>query len=238
MGAPPLLASLLLLALAPSPSRSAPFSIDAFGAVAGLDTHAQALLNGAAFAAALSAANASSSVGDSRAVLVPADRVYSFLPAVQTFGRVSDVVVYIEGALNLSTANLTLFPGWPNPYAMLDFTGCRNLTLVSETGRGLVNGRGNAWWWYTLLVADHRNNLLHTSLCTDMTLRGLSFLNAPQYHVLLDGAVNVEVSGVTVLVDIDDQLDVYRYIGAVAKPRDAGAAGPAEATGCKIQWPA
>ncbi len=150
----PLLAA-LLLALLPSPCTSSPFSIDSFGAIAGLDTHAQALLNGKAFAAALSAALAAPSAAD-RAVLVPAGSVYSFLPSTPTFQAVRNVTIFLEGTLNVSTANFwdgaNGFPGWPNVWPVLSFSNCADLHIVSETQAGLVNGRGNLWWWYTILL--------------------------------------------------------------------------------------
>jgi hypothetical protein len=45
----------------------------------------------------------------------------------------------------------------------------------------------------------------------------MNFLNGPQYHVWISDSTNVNVNGVTVLVDIEDQLDVYRYIGGSEK---------------------
>ena len=125
---------------------SAPFSIDAYGALPGIDTHAQALLNGQAFASAVAAANASADPA-SRAVLVPAGNVYSFLPAVPSLSGVADVIIYIEGGLNVSTADFsTSYPGWPNPWSPISFSDARNLSLISTTQRGVINGRGNAWW--------------------------------------------------------------------------------------------
>ena len=45
----------------------------------------------------------------------------------------------------------------------------------------------------------------------------MNFLNGPQYHVWISDSTNVNVNGVTVMVDIEDQLDVYRYIGGSEK---------------------
>ena len=44
-------------------------------------------------------------------------------------------------------------------------------------------------------------------------LDGVTFLNSPTWHMFLSAQTNATVRGVTVLVDIEDQLDVYRYIG-------------------------
>jgi hypothetical protein len=202
---------LLAVCLAAVATAQSCHDIEGYGAIAGIDSHAQALVNGQAFAEAVAAANASAS--GARCVLV-GQRVYAFLPAVSNFAGVSFVTVYLEGTLNVSTANFsTSFPGWPDPWAVLSFSHSVSLSFVSTTGRGLVNGRGNAWWWYTILVADHRNNLLTTNACVNTTVQGITFLNSPQYHLGLWDSVGLTVQGVTVLVDIEDQLNVFRYLG-------------------------
>ena len=192
-----------------------PISIEDYGAVAGIDTHAQALLNGAAFTAAVAAANSSSG---ERSVLVPAGRVYSFLPSVPAHVGLVNLTVYIEGELAVHTANFSApapggYPNYPNPWNPLAFTNSVNLNLLSAGGRGLVNGRGNLWWWYTILVADHRANLLEIDGSVNLRIEGLTFLNSAAWHVNLGGALNASVSGVTVRVDIEDQVSVLRYIG-------------------------
>jgi len=189
-----------------------PFNIESFGAIANIDTHAQALQNGAAFNLALQAA-LNSTNSTTRAVLVPA-KIYSYLPTVSSWNNVQDITIFIEGTLNVSTANFSSsFPGWPNPYPVLSFSTCSNLNIISTTQKGLINGRGNLWWWYTIFIGDHRNNLLYVDSCTNMVLAGITFLNAPQYHVNLRDMFGVQVYNVTVLVDIEDQLNIYRYLG-------------------------
>jgi len=142
-------AALAAALLAAAVRAQQPYSILDFGAVAGVDSDAQALRNGAAFAAALAAANASSAVGASRAVLVP-QGVFAWLPPVAQFSNVVNVTFYLEGTLNASTANFsTVWPGYAenNCWHMLSFESGVGLRFISETGKGLVNGRGNAWWW-------------------------------------------------------------------------------------------
>ena len=220
----PVAATAALLLLATHHCASAqPHSIETYGAVAGVDTHAQALINGQAFWSAVAAAN-TSSIASRRSVLVPAAKVYAFLPASPWLDGVRNVTIYLEGTLNVSTANFSAgggggYPGWPSPYPALPFRRCADLAIVSNTGGGLVNGRGSVWWWYTILVGDHRSNLLEVDGCERFALRGVAFLNAPQYHVNLHDHVNSSVSGVTIMVDLDDQLDVYRYVGGYAGGR-------------------
>ena len=192
-------------------SAQSSYSIDDFGAVPGVDSFTVAVKNGAALALALAAANSSQT---RRSVLVPQDKVYAFLPAQSSFDNVKNVVVYLEGTLNLYTANFTkVYPNYPNPWVPIRFHYCENLSIISTTGKGLLNGRGNNWWWYAILVSDNRPNLLEVDTCTNFVLDNVSFLNSPAWHVWLPSQTNASVAGVTVRVDIADQLDVYRYIG-------------------------
>jgi len=221
----------LVLSLIAS-AAGAPFSIADFGAVAGVDTHAAALQNGAAFARALAAANASSAPA-ARAVLIPPG-VWSYLPAAPSFDRVSNVSIFVEGTVNVSTANASaLYPGLRNgtgsPWSPFGFRDCAALRIVSESGEGLINGRGNAWWWYTILTNAPRPNLLDVGGCAGLELTGVSLLNGPQYHAFLMDASGVLVQRVTVMVDVEDQLDVYSYVGAFEDAADARAGEDAAA---------
>jgi hypothetical protein len=197
-------------------AQSSPFSIVDFGAISNVDTHSQALENGVAFAKAIAAANASTSF-DTRAVIIPSG-VFSFLPATPSFNSLHNLTIFIEGTLNVSTVNVTSnYPGLINgssPWSPLGFRYCSNLRFLSQTGNGVVNGRGNVWWWLTILTNVARPNLLDVYMCDNLEVGGISFLNAPQYNVFLMEQTNCYVHGVTVMVDIEDQLDVYRYIGA------------------------
>ena len=189
------------------------WSIDAFGAVPSLDTPAQATANGHALAQALAKANQS----DVRSVVIPAGAVYSYLPSAPDVPGLSNVTLCVEGTLRLYTANFSsVFPGWPsNPWDMLSFSGCNKLRIVSETGGGLVDGRGSEWWWYKLLHGGQRPQLLVAGGCQDMELTGVGFLNAPNYHVSLRDQLRLTIRDVTVLVDLDTQVEVLAYAHGV-----------------------
>jgi hypothetical protein len=227
-----------LLLFLHSCSTAAQQSIDSFGAIPGINLHSIALTNGLALAKAIAAANSSTSVGLDRTVLVPAN-VYSFLPSTPSFNDLVDITIKIEGTLNISVENFTSttdgYPGMSsgNPYPPLSFNNPTRLSIVSETGNGLINGRGNNWWWATIILGLPRPNLLNINGGYNVSLSGMNFLNGPQFHVCLSGVTNVNVNGVTVLVDIEDQLNVYRYIGGSDKTIDmksvlhnAGMIGP------------
>lgn len=212
-----LLSASLSVAMLFVTTAAQPHDITSFGAVAGVDTHAQALLNGAAFAAAVRAAN--SSAAGSRVVLVPADSVFSFLPAQPDLPGLVDVTILIEGELSLNTGNLSAYPGWPDrTFVPLSFGSATGLTIASATGRGVVNGRGNLWWWRAILVEDNRPNLFEAS-GNGITISGVTFLNSPAWHVWLAPVQGAVIVNSTVRVDIADQVDVYRYTGG--SPVDA-----------------
>jgi len=122
-------------------------SIDSFGAIPNINTYSIALANGLALAKAITIANSSTSIGIDRVVLVPAN-VYSFLPSTSTFYNLIDVTLKIEGTLNISVENFTSttagYPGMSegNPFPPLSFTNAIGLSIISETGKGLINGRG------------------------------------------------------------------------------------------------
>lgn len=206
------MARLVGLVLLVSCVHGQPHDITSFGAIAGVDTAAIAAVNGAAFAAAVAAANASA--GGNRSVLVPPG-VFAFQPSTPALSGLVNVEIFIEGEFSLFDANLTAYPGWPNPWVPFSFPNAIGLTLTSTTGRGLLNGRGRLWWWHAILIADHRPNLFEAS-GTGIVLRGLTFLNSPAWHVWLAPVVGVLISNCTVRVDIDDQLAALRYIGGAA----------------------
>lgn len=232
------IAALCAAACAAQAVPSAPFSIDAFGAVAGVDTQAAALTNGRALAAAMAAAAAATNASQ-RGVLIPGGATYAYLPVVEQFTALTDVTLQWEGTLALYTANFTAFPGWPSSvWPGMAFYNCSGLSIVSTQGTGLFNGRGNLWWWYAILVKDNRNNLLNIISTSNLVLRGITLLNSPMYHAWVSDVLDADISQVTVRVDEDDQLDVLRFLGGAAARdgmvevlRKAGMAGPGLAEG-------
>jgi hypothetical protein len=182
------------------------------------------LINGAAFAAAVTAAN--SSVSSPRAVVIPVGS-FSFLPAYDDLPFVSHVDIFIEGRLRLWTANITSYPGYPSPWVALSFSNATALRILSANGTGLIDGRGNNWWWYAILVEDFRPPLLVVEDGASIEIRGLTFLNGPRFHVYISGVMGLVVDNCTVRVDIEDQIDALRYIGG-GPARRAPESSPAD----------
>ena len=69
-------------------------------------------------------------------------------------------------------------------------------------GNGLVEGNGLSWWWLVWITGvDNRPNLLDMEICKDTLIEGLTFQNAPEYHLNLRGALNMTVRHLQILVN-------------------------------------
>lgn len=220
---------LLLLLVAVYGERvSCQWSIDAFGAVAGVATPSAAAANGRALAAALGAANSSgSATTDSpvaRSVLVPQGKRYHLLPSTYAISGLRNVTLLIEGTLEAYTTNFTTY--WPGfghaPWPMLSFDRCDGLAIASRCGCGIVNGSGNFWWWYTIIIGDSRPDLLQVRQSSNFHLENITFLDSPRYHVNLIDMLHATVERVRVLVNVESQLAVMDALSTVRRdPRAA-----------------
>jgi hypothetical protein len=210
----PLVAAALtacLAALAPLPVRAAPLNIESFGAVASVDSYAQAVANGVAFAAAMNAANNGSSSDGTRSVLVQAGSTYWMLPAAPIVGLV-DVTLLLEGTLSAWTANTTLWPGVP--YLTLNFIDIDYSTGVTITGGGTLQGNGYGWWWEVLITGvDGRPNLLGMWHGQGIVISNITMINSPQYHALLNDQLDMLVEDVTVYVNIEGEGGQRELLG-------------------------
>ena len=150
------------------------------------------LLTGKAFYQAIQAANSS----DQRAVLIPEGKTFSFLPYMKQITHVTNVSIFIEGTLEAYTVDFTKY--WPGygqgSYDMISFAYSDRISFISMTGDGTINGKGNAWWWYTIIVGnDERPCLLVVSQTSNLVLKGILFLNSPRFHVGFWDVLDVEV---------------------------------------------
>jgi polygalacturonase len=214
-------------------------SIDDFGAIANVESTDAALANGAAWAAALSAAQADPPGAD-RTVLVPAGNVYAFLPAQIAVG-LANVTVRIDGTLSAYTANLTAWPPMPSAFrrallparhdddntdgsrsggdgadrkdymTMIGFVECSALTV---TGAGVVDGNGYPWWWIVITTGvDGRPNMFDFAACQGLTVSGLHLRNSMQYHLNVRDSLDVLVEGVDIYVDVEAQERLLESAG-------------------------
>jgi hypothetical protein len=118
-------------------------NIVSFGGIPGVDSLAQATENGLALAAAIEAANSSSSAGLNRTVVIP-EGSFWLLPA-QQFSFVSNLVILVQGTIAAYTTNFSLH--WPidifgNPISVLQFDQSSNLRI---NGGGVIDGNGYDW---------------------------------------------------------------------------------------------
>lgn len=88
----------------------------------------------------------------------------------------------------------------------IPFIGGRNLTNITFTGGGVIDGNGHAWWGeaekarrkvagYTL----PRPNLVVLQRCKNVLMENITLENSPKYHFVPDECEGVVVSNVTIL---------------------------------------
>jgi len=82
-----------------------------------------------------------------------------------------------------------------------DFISGSNLTNISITGAGTLDGQGQAWW--TAYNADNSISrppaMIYLSSCTGVTLTGIAVQDSPEFHIqLLGNCVNVYASGLSI----------------------------------------
>jgi polygalacturonase len=139
-------------------------------------------------AAAIQAAISAAASGDT--VMVPAG---TFLSGPIT----------LKSNLNLEIASgaiLRMLPygSFPNTS---DFIYGKNLSNISITGSGMLDGQGAAWW-----AAYNANNtisrppaMIYLSSCTGVTLTGIAVQDSPMFHIQLLGSMsNVYASGLSI----------------------------------------
>ena len=131
-------------------------SIDAFGAVAGVNTEAAAVKNSAAIVSALQAADKAGKGGDHVVVVPQGSTYYIFNSSV---AGLTDITLEIEGTLILNN-NRDVWKARTNAthVGALAFDGCANLTI---TGSGLIDGQGYVSHTYT--STQHSPTLTHST---------------------------------------------------------------------------
>ena len=90
--------------------------------------------------------------------------------------------------------------------AFIPFIGGHNLTDVTFTGGGVIDGNGSVWWGeaekarqlksgYTL----PRPNLIVLERCNNLRLENITLQNSPKFHLVPVDCEDVVVSNVTIL---------------------------------------
>jgi beta-glucanase (GH16 family) len=82
-----------------------------------------------------------------------------------------------------------------------DFIYGKNLTNISITGSGIIDGQGKAWWDdFNAGNPDNRPPaMIYLSGCTGVTLTGVAVQDSPKFHIQLLGACSkVWASGLSI----------------------------------------
>jgi polygalacturonase len=127
--------------------------------------------------------------------------------------RTKTTVQLEAGAILLACTNQSDFMKVPGDWLaarssseFIPFIGGRNLTDVTFTGGGVIDGNGSVWWGeaekarrkvsgYTL----PRPNLLVLERCKNVRVENLTLQNSPKFHFVPTDCEDVVVSNVTIL---------------------------------------
>jgi polygalacturonase len=88
----------------------------------------------------------------------------------------------------------------------IPFISGKNLTNITVTGQGTIDGNGANWWGLAREFrarnssgpALPRPDLVVLNHCTNVHLAGVKLLNSPRAHLMLTGCETVVIEGVTV----------------------------------------
>jgi polygalacturonase len=75
-----------------------------------------------------------------------------------------------------------------------------NARNIQITGKGIIDGQGNAWWqaFRDDPAMPHRPYLIKLTGCTNLTVSGVTLLNSPMFHLALQNCEKVTVEGITI----------------------------------------
>ena len=124
----------------------------------------------------------------------------------------SNISLHLDaGAVILGSENPTDYPiihsRWEgkhqDTYAPL-ITG-QNLTNISVTGRGTIDGRGPVWWKAKTdgTLAYPRPRLISFSDCNNILIEGITAINSPSWTINPVHCKNVNIRGVTIINPAD-----------------------------------
>lgn len=159
-------------------------SLKDFGGIEGEDTTRAAQANARAFANAFDAATQRHN--DDNTIVIPEGETYTLFPVLAS--NFHDVKVVIDGTILCGSdqINWTSKPGKRgHAYNMFHLTDGENLEF---TGKGVVEGRGFAWWVRQWLQTNphQRPHLMYMNRVEHVTFRGIEWRNSPMYHFLLE----------------------------------------------------
>ncbi len=109
----------------------------------------------------------------------------------------SNVNLHIDsGAVLLGSP---IMSDWSISGSLLNLIGGKNLTNVSFTGAGTIDGSGAPWWAaYNANNTISRPRLLYVTGVTNLTIDSLTVQNSPSFHIVPNQCVNVVINNVKV----------------------------------------
>jgi polygalacturonase len=183
-------------------SSTNPLNIDDFGAVNDNSTYEAAIMNGKAFMNCLIAANA----GRDRTVLIASGKNYTILPVARIENLVN-VTILFDGIFFAWNGNHSLWPDIvdgkeKNAMPLISLYNTQGLVIKGE---GIIEGNGYIWWWHVIIIGnDNRPNLLEILTSKDTLIDGITFRNAPRFHLNLMDQLNLTVQNVLIQVNTTD----------------------------------
>jgi hypothetical protein len=187
------------------------------GAIPNEDTLSAQITNQLIIQRAIDIANASSSIGDDRMVIIPHKKTFYTLPFVINYAH--DIVIEIRG--KLSACNR--IRNWPinvNSNKGIDYQNfiaishSKNITL---RGGGKIDGRGYIWWLDSWLVdkkylpaGSGRPNMISTYFVSNLVVHDLVLKNSPHYHMKLDQTIDAVIYNIDIKVNTTAQLGILK----------------------------
>lgn len=185
-------------------------SIDQFKSRPGDTSLEAALANSFAITAAILAANASLS---DRTAVIPEGEIYYIFPVSLT--GIYDVTVEIRGTVS-ALDDISNWPTAENGARYLDIFYFGDSHYLTIKGFGTIDGRGYRWWEKAIFDSKHFNDrygerprLLMIESSSYITIQGLTFIDSPFYHVVLQDVVNAHVTDFKIKVDITSQKSLF-----------------------------
>ena len=167
----------------------AAYSIDDFGGIANDSSLEASTQNTNALTLGLS---------NTRMLIVPKYNNYFMIPS--RYYNVSNQMLVVDGNISCK-----YYDQWPtNGSSHYDnFIVFHNATKFTLTGEGVVDGHGEKWWMMALenRLNQSRPNLVEFYEGRELYIKGLTFTNSPQYHILLTNVRNMTIDGIRVLVN-------------------------------------
>eukprot|EP00049_Salpingoeca_infusionum_P017791 m.354377 g.354377 ORF g.354377 m.354377 type:complete len:452 (+) comp16994_c0_seq1:307-1662(+) len=176
-----------------------------FGAVQNDPSNDACWTNARAFQRAL---NAAQSNATDRLVVVPEGTFHAF--AVNATG-LRNITLRFDGNW-VASKNITEWPTVNNQH--VDFIYFQDVSYLTITGNGVIDGEGYAWWWLNILnIVKSRPHLLHVEVADNMLIENVTMRNSPQFHMNLRDLDTLVVRNVVVRVDVVAQKNMLLKAG-------------------------